>query len=170
MKSHKDEIFIKSQDFIPLLYILLFPRIVCWLSTFLGKMSHSHHGGMSNVDHNNTVPPSQHHPTTSASQSHGGGAGDMMMMVSAMGERQPRPFPTHLGSRNHCILGPEGCYLKVSLPMRKTKTKASDLPKIMWQVNYKATPKPRFPGSILLYSLLSKLTLFWVKFWSWCFV
>lgn len=85
-------------------------------------------------------------------------------------ERQPRPFPTHLGSRNHSILGPEGCYLKVSLPMRKTKTKASDLPKIMWQVNYKATPEPRFPGSILLYSLHSKLTLFWVKLWSWCFM
>ncbi|KAF6328133.1 solute carrier family 31 member 1 [Rhinolophus ferrumequinum] len=43
-------------------------------------MSHSHHVGMSYVDHNNTMPPSQHHPMTSAPHSHGGGAGDMMMM------------------------------------------------------------------------------------------
>ncbi|XP_072816048.1 high affinity copper uptake protein 1 isoform X3 [Vicugna pacos] len=42
-------------------------------------MDHSHHMGMSTMDHNSTMSPSHHHPTTSASHSH-----DHMMMMMPM--------------------------------------------------------------------------------------
>ncbi|KAB1280267.1 High affinity copper uptake protein 1, partial [Camelus dromedarius] len=45
----------------------------------LEKMDHSHHMGMSTMDHNSTMSPSHHHTTTSASHSH-----DHMMMMMPM--------------------------------------------------------------------------------------
>ena len=38
------------------------------------------------------------------------------------------------------------------------------MPKILWQVNFRATPEPIFLWFSLQYVFLSKLTLFWINF------